>query len=64
MTRYRLTELTPSGYGRRIYTERLSVVSDVIYALGGRWRVERQAHWSGRWHRDSGRQNVWEQGVE
>lgn len=42
MTRYQLTELRPNGYGRRLWTERLSTASDVIYGLGGRWRVERQ----------------------
>ena len=62
MTRYRLTELTPAGYGRRIYTDRQSVASDVIYAMGGRWRVERQYRSaSGVWRQDSGRQPVWEQ---
>jgi len=62
MTRYQLTELRDNGYGRRLWTERLSTVSDVIYAMGGRWRVVRQyRNPNGRWHRDGGRQPVWEQ---
>jgi hypothetical protein len=55
MTRYQVTELTPFGYGRRFYAERLSMVKTIVIALGGRWRVVRQYHWDGKWHRDGDR---------
>lgn len=53
--RYQLTELTPSGFGRRVYTDTLRTAESVARDLGGQWRLRRQyRYWGGRWAIDGG----------
>ena len=61
MTRWRVTQLDPSGQPLRFYTDRLVDAQDLVYRLGGRWLLERQFRWRGNaWRNDRGRRPVFE----